>query len=320
MHQVRQHRDHHHQEGHRRRPFRWWTLLPWLILAWAATGFYTVQPNENALVRRFGEALPHVRTPGLHFGLPYGFDRVTRVKVLERKRVYVWMSPTARALGRRVDPRSAECVTGDRNLILLSAIVQYRVADVKAYLFNVADVPGLIQDTAAGAFSSLISSMKVDDILTVERVAIQQRVLQNTQSLLDRYRAGVKVTSVSLESVTPPQEVAEAFRDVTGAREDRARAINEAQGEANRLIPRARGKAQQVLREAEGLAGEAVERARGEADRFNQVAAQLAGNRQLTMKRLILESMEKILPRLNKVIIDGSTENSIDLGIFQEKE
>jgi len=292
-------------------------LLPWLVLAYLATGFYSVRPSEQAVVRRWGGALGRLRSPGLHFGFPYGIDRVSRVRVLESKRVGVGTTLAERVLGRRAEPQRAECLTGDRNLILVSAIVQYQIKDPKAYLFNVADVPVLVRNAAASALSSLIAGMNVDDILTVQRDAVQVRALRATQTALDRYRAGVQVTVVSLEGVAPPQEVADAFRDVTSARGDKQRAINEARGYANRLIPRARGEAHRILAEAEAYREEIVRRAEGEAERFVRVAAELSNNRQLTVRRLILETMEEVLPRLNKVILDG---HAVDLGLFEAKE
>ncbi|MHC4407157.1 MAG: SPFH domain-containing protein, partial [Planctomycetota bacterium] len=171
-----------------KRPVRWLRLLPWLLAIYVLTGLYTVQPNERAVVRRCGQALSEVRPPGLHFGLPYGIDRVTRLK---------------RSFGRRIQPAQSECLTGDHNLILVSAVVQYHVddADPKAYLLNVADVPTLVSNVAASELTAIIASMNVDDVLTVQRTTIQNGVMRNTQATLDRYGAGARVTSVSLEEV-----------------------------------------------------------------------------------------------------------------------
>jgi membrane protease subunit HflK len=284
---------------------------------YVVTGFYSIQPNEQAVVRRCGEMLPELSGPGLHFGFPYGIDQVTRVRMAELKRVSVCADLTERTLGRGAAPQQAECLTGDRNLLTASAVVQYRVVDARAFLFRAADVPGATSGAATSALSSVIASMKVDDILTIERVAIQNTVMRATQETLNRYGLGVQVTAVTLEGVAPPQEVAEAFRDVTAAREDRARALNEAQGYANRLLPQARGEAQRTVLEAQGFADEVVQKARGDADRFLQVIVQLGANRALTEKRLILETMEEVLPRLNKVVLDHGTRQELDLGILE---
>lgn len=313
--------DHHRSgPGHPRRRWRWIAVLPWLALGYLATGFYSVQPNERAVVRRCGKALPGLRGPGLHVGLPYGIDRVSRLKMFELKRVGVGIGLTDRALGRRTEPRRAEGLTGDRNLILISAIVQYRIADARAYLFNVSDVPALVKDVAASALSSVIASMNVDDVLTVQRIAIQNEVMQVSQAALNRCGAGVQVASVSLEGLAPPQEVARAFRDVTSAREDRQRAINEAQGYANRLVPQARGEAQRLLLEAEAFSSEVVQEAEGDAERFRKIVGALSDGRELTAKRLILETMEDVLPRLKKVVVDGDANKNLDLGLIEAEQ
>jgi membrane protease subunit HflK len=331
----------HHEQ--RKRPVRWLALAPWAVLAYVATGFYSVQPNEQAVVRRCGRVLPHYRPPGLHFGFPYPIDRVDVVQVTKSKRVSIEMrarkpgadrpAPAAedsaatgvglleRALGRKIEPQQAECLTGDRNLIVASAIVQYRIKDAGKFLFNSVDAPALIGYVASSSLSSVISSMPVDDVLTLERIAIQNAVKEQTQDALDqRFDAGVLITSVSLEGVKAPDEVADAFRDVTAAREDCQRMINEAEGYANQLAPQTRGQAERIRLEAQGYAEQVVKQARGEADRFRKEVAQLKVGRELTVRRLIVETMEEVLPRLNKIILDGRDGTPIDLGLVEEKQ
>jgi membrane protease subunit HflK len=272
------------------RRFSWLALVPWLFVAYLATGFYTVGTDERAVVRRCGRALPELRLPGLHFGFPYGIDRVTRLKMFKPKRVGVGMSLSERSLGRRVEPQQAEWLSGDHNLV---------------------------SDAAAGALTSIATSMHVDDVLTVERLAIQDEVKRAAQETLNRYGAGVEISTVSLEGVTPPEEVAQAFRDVTAAREDGDRTVNEAQGYANRILPEARGEARRVLIEAEAYRDETTEKARGDAERFTEMAAELSTDRPLTMKRLILETMERVLPRLKKIVLDDPSTGAVDLGIIE---
>lgn len=309
-----------------RRPIVWLLTLLGLavcvVLGYLATGLYTVRPGERAIVRRCGRCLHQVRTPGLHFGMPYGIDRVTRLRVRETKRVGVGMSLADRALGRRAAPQRAECLTGDRNLVLVSAIVQYHISDPKAYRLNVADVPALVRGVAASELTRVISGMEVDDVLTVQRSAIQTRVRDATQQTLTRYGAGVRVTSVLLPSqaVAPPLEVAEAFRDVTRAREDKQQAINVADAYAKRLAPETRGEAHRTLTEADAYAGEIVEKARGDRKRFLTEAKQLKSNRELTIRRLILETMEVVLPRVKKVVIDPKTHRGLDLRLIEQRE
>lgn len=318
------HRDailnHHHprQPGPPRRYLR--AIVPWAALVYLATGVHSIQPNEQAVVRRCGRALPELWGPGLHIGLPYGLDRVTRVRMRELKRVGVGVGLADRALGRVGEPRDAESLTGDRNLVLISAVVQYRILDARSYLFHVSDVPALVEDVTSRALSSVISGMPVDDILTVERLAVQTRVQMLSQAALDGYRAGVQVMSVSLEGVAPPQEVAPAFRDVTSAREDRERTINEAIGYASRLLPQTRGEAQRILLDAEAAKEEFIRRSKGDAERFLKMAAEISAGRELTLRRLTIETMEEVLPRLKKIVVGADAGRGLDLGLIEAEQ
>lgn len=294
--------------------------LLWLAAAYAATGFYAVQPNERAVVRRCGKALDRVSSPGLHFGFPYGIDRVSRVRVFERKRVAVGTTLTERSLGRGAGPQQGECLTGDRNLVHVSAIVQYQIAQPKAYLFCTTDVPALVRAAATAALSSVIAGMEIDSVLTVERIAIQNEVLRASQAALDRYGAGVHVASVSVERAAPPPEVADAFSDVTSARGDRQRIINEAEGYAGRIIPQARGEAQRMLYDAQAYHDEVIEKARGDADRFVKMAAEVSAHRSVTYLRLLLETLEEVLPRLKKVVLHEQARQALDLGLIEEDQ
>jgi membrane protease subunit HflK len=285
-------------------------------IGYLATGCYTVQPNEVAVVRRCGNLLEGVRGPGLHFGLPYGFDRVDKLRLMELKRVGVGIGLADRSVGRRLQPQQAEGLTGDRNLILISAVVQYRIATPEEFLLTTQDVPGLIEGATGSALTSVISSMSVDGVLTTQRITVQNNVRLRAQELLGPYGVGVEIVSVSLEGTAPPQEVAAAFRDVISAREDKQRAENEAEGYRNRLAPQARGEAKRMLLEAEAYADELVRIAAGDAARFAQMAGQLKGRRQLTIRRLILETMEQVLPRLKKVVVDADAGRQLDLGIY----
>lgn len=334
------HRSYHSTPTRAKKRFRWWRLLPWLAAAYTLTGFYSVQPNEQAVVRRCGRVLPQVSQPGLHFGFPYGIDRVVKVRVQEQKQVGVGMSRLSRpagetpanqslvginqwnrALGRQLQPQEAECLTGDNNVILLSANVQYQIEDVHQYLFNTANVPVLVENAVAGSLCEEISKMEVDDVLTTRRGWIQTEVQRHAQNTLDGYQAGVRITSVLLDERTePPQEVADAFRDVTAAREDQQRAINEAQGYAARLQQSAEADADSLLQQAEAFAQQTTLLASSGAERFRWLQAELAEGRELTVRRLILETMEEVLPRMKKIVVDREASETVDLGIMQPEE
>lgn len=322
---------------------RWWQVLPWLVAAYALTGFYSVQPNEQAVVRRCGRTLPQVSQPGLHFGFPYGIDRVVKIRVQEQRQVRVGMSrlrrsaakipagPSnesgvginqwSRAPGRQLQPQETECLTGDNNVILLSANVQYQIEDVHRYLISSANVPVLVENSVAGALCEEVSGMEVDGVLTSRRGWLQAEVQRHAQDTLDRYQAGVRITSLLLDERTgPPQDVADAFRDVTAAREDQQRAINEAQGYAARLEQSAEADADSLLQQAEAFAQQTTLLASSGAERFRWLQAELAEGRELTVRRLILETMEEVLPRMKKIVVDREASETVDLGIMQPEE
>jgi membrane protease subunit HflK len=307
--------DHHHP----RRPLRLAPLLPWLLLAYLATGLYSVKTAEMAVVRRCGKALDQVQLPGLHFGLPWPFDRIDKVQMQELKRVVVGADPNDPQFGRQIDPQQAERLTGDRNLIMVSAVVQYRIDNARDYLFAVVDVPKLIENVASSALSKTIARMEVDDVFTVERLTVQNEVLRATQAALAEHRAGAVATSVSLEGVAPPAEVADAFRDVTAAREDGQGAIHKAEAYASGQAELTKGDVESVRLEAQGVAGETTAKAQGDADRFTQTLSQLSSApRDLTERRLILETLEEVLPRMKKVVVDRQTQDCLDLGLIEE--
>jgi membrane protease subunit HflK len=321
---------HHHDHDHSHHHVAWprrriaCVLAIVAVVIWSVSGIYVIQPNERAVVWRCGRILPDVSMPGIHFGLPYGLDRVSRVKMFEQKRVGIGSGLDDRNRGRTAEPRRAECLAGDRNLIEVSAVVQYEIVDAKEYLVRASDVPATIENLATAELSSQVASRAVDDIFTTGRADIQLHVLTALKERLgqlerDGLGIGVQVNAVTLDLDQPPQEVEPAFRDVVAAREDRQRAINEAEGYAAALLPSARGEADRVRREAEGAAAEATEKARGEADRFDRMLTQLTSGRELTIQRLVLETLEEVLPRLKKIVVDERSGKPIDLGILEDQ-
>jgi membrane protease subunit HflK len=322
------HHHHDHDHSHHHAAWPWRRIACFLAIVamviWAVSGIYVVQPNERAVVSRCGRVLPELSMPGIHFSLPYGLDRVTRVKMFEQKRVAIGGGLDDRNRGRTAEPRRAECLAGDRNLIEVSAVVQYEIVDAKEYLVRASDVPATIENLATAELSSQVAAREVDDIFTTGRADIQLHVLAALKQRIARLEQqglgiGVKVNAVTLDLDQPPQEVEPAFRDVVAAREDRQRAINEAEGYAASLLPSARGEANRVRREAEGAAAETTEKARGEADRFDRMLVELASGRDLTVRRLILETMEEVLPRLKKIVVDENSGKPIDLGILEDQ-
>jgi membrane protease subunit HflK len=279
-----------------------------LILLWSS--WYTVQPAETAVVQRFGRV---VRTagPGLHFKLPYGVERVRVVptaRVLKEEFGFRTASTTGRRTRYAAEELDQESLmlTGDLNVIDVEWIVQYRIEDPVAYLFRMREPRETIRDLAEALMRRVVGDRLASDVLTVGRVAISAKVEEAMQEVLTSYGTGIRLVTVELQDVTPPDPVKPAFNEVNEARQDKERRINQAQEQANREIPKARGEAARTVTEAEGYALARVNRAKGEAERFRAVLAEYRRARDVTRHRLYLEALGDVLPQAKAVyIVDG---------------
>jgi membrane protease subunit HflK len=249
--------------------------------------------------------------------LAWPIESVTKLKVRQLQRLVVGGDLPDSVLGRTQAARS-QFLTGDQNLIHLRAVVQYSVGTPADYLFRSEDPVQLVGAAVEAELARRVAWRTVDAVLTTERIAIQNDVRAAAQKLLNLYRAGVVLSSVNIESAAAPPEAAEAFRDVASARADTSRIVSQAQGFANDLIPRARGQARQLLEEAAGYRQRKIDESTGDASRFNQVAAEYDRAAQVTRRRLYLEAMEEVLPRIRKLIVDPS--GNLDLTIIRKGE
>ncbi len=293
---------------------RWWIGLAGL---WLLTSIYIVRADQQAVVSRLGAIVEPRVMPGIHLSFPWPIDQVTRLKVQQLQRLVVGGEMSDTATGR-AQPSQAQFLTGDQNLIYMRVVVQYSVGVPVEYLFQSADVRKLTASTVESALAQKIATRTVDAILTTEKAAIQEEVRAMAQKLLNDDRAGVLLSTVNIESVTPPAEAADAFRDVASARADAARIFSEAQGYANDGIPKARGEAQQSLESAQGYRRRKMDEAEGDASRFTQVAREYAKASEVNGQRLYLETMEAILPKIRKLIVDKN--GNLDLTIIRKGE
>jgi membrane protease subunit HflK len=273
------------------------------------SSWYTVQAEQTAVVQRFGRV---VRTagPGLHFKLPYGVERVRLVptaRVLKEEFGFRTVATGQRTRYAGADfEQESLMLTGDLNVIDVEWIVQYRIDDPAAYLFRVREPRATIRDLAEAIMRRVVGNRLASDVLTVGRVAVSSAVKAAMQAILTEYGTGIRLVTVELQDVTPPDPVKPAFNEVNEARQDRERRINEAQQQANREIPKARGEAGRTITEAEGYALERVNRAKGEAERFRTVLAEYHRARDVTRRRLYLEALREVLPEAKAVyIVDG---------------
>lgn len=206
--------------------------------------------------------------------------------------------------GQRVS-EEALMLTGDENIVEAQMIVQYRVADPSKFLFRLREPEVALHATTQVALRSTVGNMTIDQVMIEERAKVQDDTRVFVQRLMDQYESGIAITEVKLQAADPPDAVKDAFHDVVRAREDREKLINQARGYQADIVPRARGAAQQILREAEGFREQRVLRAQGESARFLSVWAEYDKAKAVTRDRLHLETIEKILPDIDKVIVDG---------------
>jgi modulator of FtsH protease HflK len=330
------HGAHHHDGSHDRRhhdhgsasefnfsgqPFFFWLKRRWLIVmlfAYLLTGVYFVAPDQQAVVVRFGQVVAKGVTPGVHYSLPWPIESVYKLKVLETKRLTVGIEMPDQALGRVAVANPTEYLTGDQNLVNVRMAVQYAVKDPAAFLFRSQDLAQLIAKSVESAFAETIAAESVDSLLTTGKVAAQNTTLARSREILDAYASGVFISSINIENVTPPAEAADAFREAVSARADRDRIVNEAQGYANDTAAKAQGEGDKLVTDAESYRQQSINEAEGDTARFAKLLAESSKAKDVTERRLYLETMEEVLPRVKKVVIDSSGPRSLmDLGIIR---
>lgn len=280
-----------------------------LLVLWLLSGIYIVRPDEKGVVLRFGAAVRQVG-PGPHWRLPWPFEEVLRPNVTQIMKEEIGFRTTDPGPPARYQDMDQEALmlTGDENIVKLQFIVQYRVrpdADgVTDYLFNVRDPRETVRGGAEAAMREVVGRTDIDSVLTEGKEKVQQEAQAELQSILDLYDVGLEVVTVKLQDVDPPDQVSDAFKDVISAQQDRERMINEALGYANDVVPKARGQAAQIINEAQGYREAKVREADGTAQRFVAVYEEYSKAKEVTRQRLYLETMEEILPRVNKIILD----------------
>jgi membrane protease subunit HflK len=303
-------------------------LLAWckylIIVAffiYLLSGFYRVKPFETGILRFFGHVINDHVEPGLNYALPYPFARVDKIRLQERKRIAVGFEFSDQVVSRRSNPLQGEFISGDENILNLEMVLQYFIIDPVNYIFRLSNPESLIRSFAKTNLTRFVSQMKVDEILKGEgKVFIQSRVLNQTQTDLDRIMSDqkwVQITSVNLQNVSPPLEVADAFKDVVTARQDRDRLINEAEGYRYDILPKTRGRAAEMMQQAEAYKVEKINRAKGDAERFLMMAKEYNLKGKITSARLYIETMERVMEKINKVFVqDGNDQKPLDLNII----
>jgi modulator of FtsH protease HflK len=271
------------------------------------TGYYQIEPDAVGVVQRFGR---YVRTtdPGPHLKIPFGVETVTKVPVqrqLKEEFGFETVSAEVRSQYRTSPERAQESpmLTGDLNVAVVEWIVQYRIRDPKLWLFHLREPRQTFRDMSEAAMRKVVGDHSVDEVLTIGREAIALQAREELQRLCDLYKNGIEVQQLVLQDVNPPDPVKPAFNEVNQAIQEKERAINEAWAEYNKAVPRAKGEAEQAVRAAEGYALERVNNAEGDAKRFDAVYEEYRKAPGVTRKRIHLETLREILPRLKKKVI-----------------
>ena len=284
-----------------------------LIILWALSGLYRVLPDEQGVVLRFGKFIKTTQ-PGLNYHLPLPVERALTPKVTKVNRIDVGFRPASdsgRSSGVGNVPEESLMLTGDENIVDINYSVFWVIKDAGKFLFNIQSPVETVKATSETAMREVIAKNNIQTILTEGRASIEIEVQDITQKILDEYGSGIQVTQVQTQQADPPAQVIDAFRDVQAARADRERSKNEAEGYANDVIPRARGEAEQVLQQAEAYKKEVVAKAEGEASRFLAIYNEYKDAKQVTQERMYLETMEKVLADIDKVIIDKNSGSGV---------
>ena len=284
-----------------------------ILVLYIASGLYRVLPDEQGVVLRFGKYV-HTTQPGLHYHIPRPFERVLTPKVTKVNRVDVGFRPASdsgRSSGVGNVPEESLMLTGDENIVDINYSVFWVIKDAQKFLFNIQSPIETVKATSETAMREVIAKNEIQTILTEGRSNIEIEVQEITQKILDEYGSGIQITQVQTQRADPPAQVIDAFRDVQAARADRERSKNEAEAYANDVIPRARGEAEQVLQQAEAYKKEVVAKAEGEASRFLAIYNEYKNAKQVTQERMYLETMEKVLADIDKVIIDKESGSGV---------
>lgn len=301
-----------------------------IALIWAATGFYTISPGEEAALRFFGDVQePPVTETGLHWWWPGPVGKQNTFLVNQVRRMELGFRG-GEGVGDATVPDEALMISGDLNIVDVRMVVQYDVKNLTSFLFKVND-PGeairdipvgqpdgrTLKDAAEAALRLVVGQRGLGDVLAEERVEVEIATRERLQDILDSYDTGINVVSVELQDVQAPEEVRAAFADVLQARQDKETAINQAQAYENQVIPEARGQAEQIIQPAQAFKQARIARAKGEAARFTSILEQYQLSKDVTRQRLYLEAMEDILPGISKIIVSPDAESVLILGAGQ---
>ena len=280
------------------------------VVLWLASGIYLVKSDEQGVVMRFG-AFNRVTSAGLNYHLPIPFETVETPRVTTINRVEVGYHSPVRGRNGEVQGGANLMLTGDENIVDVDFEVQWKISDAPAYLFNVRNPDDTVKAVSESAMREVMGREKIASVLAEGKLQVEQDTKKLIQETLNSYKAGIEIVSVNLLKADPPAQVLDAFRDVQTAPADLETARNQAEAYRNDILPKARGAAQQMVLESEGYKQEVIARAKGEASRFLAVYNEYKVAKDVTRKRIYLETMEDIMKGMNKIIMDPGSANGV---------
>ncbi|MEZ4465542.1 MAG: FtsH protease activity modulator HflK [bacterium] len=277
-----------------------------LLIATVVTSGYSIEPEEEGVVLRFGRYSDTVQ-PGFHFKLPFGIDSVHRVAtrtVHKEEFGFRTKEPGKQTTySEQKFPQESLILTGDLNIADVSWVVQYRIKDPRAFLFRNEEPEKTLRDMSESIMRSVVGDRTVDEVLTVGRSDVEAQVKDQLQQKMDQYQTGITVVALQLQNVNPPEKVQGAFNDVNKALQDKEKLVNEARREFNRLVPTAEGFALRRVQEAEGYRSQRVNQALGDTVKFTRIYEEYLRAPDVTRRRLYLEAMGEVLPKLDQVLL-----------------
>ncbi len=281
-----------------------------IVLAlWLVSGFYQVQTNEQGVVLRFGKYID-TTNPGLHYHLPYPIETVTKVSMTQERSINLGVAESGRANNISRAFTESHMLTGDENIVDINLTVVWRIKDAKDYLFNMRSPEQTVSVAAQSVLREIVGQSQMMPIISGDRGKVEEDTKLELQKVLDDFGSGVEIVRVKLQKADPPKQVVDAFNEVQRAKADMERYKNEAEAYRNEVVPNARGQASQILQSAEAYKEAVVNKAKGEAERFNSVYQAYKKGKEVTAKRLYLETMEGVLKNSEKVILDPSAKGN----------
>ncbi len=294
---------------------RWEWIVLGIVLLWLASGFYQVQPNEQGVVLRFG-AYTETTDPGLHYHLPYPIEAVKKVNITQERSINLGVTEPA----NRNDFTESHMLTGDENIVDINLTIVWRISDAKDYLFNMQSPDQTVRVAAQSVLREIVGQSQMMPIISGDRGKVEDETKEELQKVLNEFGSGIHIVRVKLQKADPPKQVVDAFNEVQRAKADMERFKNEAEAYRNEILPKSRGEATQRLQNAEAYKQATINKAQGEADRFLSVYEAYKQGKEVTAKRLYLETMEDVLAKSDKVIIDQSAKGNNVLPILPLKQ